>query len=428
MKKQAKFKETEIGMIPEDWEEFKLSETIEINPKRELKKGVSAKKIPMDCLSPFNKKINDFEISKFSGGSKFVNGDTIMARITPCLENGKTSFVDILSDGEVGFGSTEFIVLSGKRGKTTNAFVYYLSISPQLRREAIKSMTGTSGRQRVQNDLFEDIKVIIPPIPEQSAIAKILSSLDSKIELNQQMNKILGAIGQTIFKRWFVDFEFPNEKGKQYKSSNGDMVDSELGKIPKGWKIKNVQDLLIFGKGIEPGSKYYQLENCEGCIKFIRVGNISTSEREEVFIPIEKSGEKLCNEYDILLSLDATIGVVKIGLKGAFSSGIRNVYSKEKESIPKGYIYFLLKSDSVQEIIYTYAIGTTILHAGASLDYINITVPNQEIFQKFSKIIDPIFYKMISNVIEINKLEHIRNSLLPKLMSGKIRVPVEVRE
>src|SRR3989344_4634736 len=233
MSQKSKFKETEIGMIPEDWEELKLSEAIEINPKRDLKKGVSAKKVSMDCLNPFNKKIQSFEVSKFSGGSKFINGDTIMARITPCLENGKTAFVDILSDEEVGFGSTEFIVLSGKKGKTTNAFVYYLSISPQLRKEAIKSMTGTSGRQRVQNDLFEGIEVVIPPLPEQSTIAKILSDLDSKIELNHKMNKTLEAIGQVIFKRWFVDFEFPNEKGKPYKSSGGEMVDSELGEMPK---------------------------------------------------------------------------------------------------------------------------------------------------------------------------------------------------
>src|SRR3989344_8121431 len=183
---KSKFKQTEIGMIPEDWEELKLSEAIEINPKRELKKGVSAKKVPMDCLSPFNKKIQSFEVSKFSDGSKFTNKDTLMARITPCLENGKTAFVDILKEDEVGFGSTEFIVLSGKNGKTINTFVYYLSISPQLRKEAIKSMTGTSGRQRVQNDLFGDIELVIPPINEQTSIAKILSDLDSKIELNQR--------------------------------------------------------------------------------------------------------------------------------------------------------------------------------------------------------------------------------------------------
>src|SRR3989338_7294030 len=237
MKQKSKFKQTEIGMIPEDWEELKLLEAIEINPKRELKKGVSAKKVPMDCLRPFNKKIQSFEVSKFSGGSKFINEDTLIAKITPCLENGKTAFVDILRDDEVGFGSTEFIVLYGKNEKTTNDFVYYLSISPQLRKEAIKSMTGTSGRQRVQNDLFEDIEIIIPSINEQSAIAKILSDLDSKIELNQQMNKTLESIAQAIFTNWFVDFEFPNEKGKPYKSSGGEMVDSELGEIPKGWKI-----------------------------------------------------------------------------------------------------------------------------------------------------------------------------------------------
>ncbi len=428
MNKPTRFKQTEIGMIPEDWEEVVFSEAIEVNPKRELKKGTKTKFVSMIDLEPFKRKISNFSIKEFNSGTKFKNKDILFARITPCLENGKIAFVDFLEDDEVGFGSTEFIVLSAKEGKTDSDFVFYVSRTPEVRQLAIKSMSGTSGRQRVENEVFDKIIIKLPRVPEQHAIAKILSDLDSKIELNQQMNKNLEAIGQALFKHWFIDFEFPNEEGKPYKSSGGEMVDSKLGKIPKGWKVVNIQEILKFEKGVEPGSECYIQELSEGYITFIRVGDISTHGREQTFIPIELSENKICNEEDILLSLDATIGIVKIGMRGAFSSGIRKVYSKETGVIPKGYIYSLLKSKYIQDIIYTYANGTTILHAGQALNHMSLAIPDKEIFVKFSQFSEPIFKKMVNNLIEINNLSQIRDILLPKLMSGKIRVPLEGKE
>ena len=418
MSQKSKFKETEIGMIPEDWEELKLFEAIEINPKRELKKGVSAKKVPMDCLSPFNKKIQSFEVSKFSGGSKFINGDTIMARITPCLENGKTAFVDILSDNEVGFGSTEFIVLSGKKGKTTNDFVYYLSISPQLRKEAIKSMTGTSGRQRVQNDLFEDIEIIIPSINEQSAIAKILSDLDSKIELNQQMNKTLEAIGQAIFKNWFVDFEFPDEKGKPYKLSGGEMVDSELWDIPKGWKVKELGEFIEFIKGKKPNEVFENQE--EGLLPQILIdvldGGAPSFSRQNKMI--------ISKETDVLMVMDgASSGRTERGFAGILGSTIAKI---KVEELNQDHIYCLLKIR--EENIKQNTTGTSIPHADKKkIEKYLIAVPPKILLEDFKIKVNKILFKQILIRRKIKNLSQIRDSLLPKLMSGKIRVPVEVR-
>nr|WP_258080005.1 restriction endonuclease subunit S [Enterococcus faecium] len=105
-------------------------------------------------------------------------------------------------------------------------------------------MTGTSGRQRAQTDVIENTKIMLPPLDEQKAIAHILSTLDDKIEVNNQINKTLENMAQAIFKQWFVDFEFPNEDGEPYKSSGGEMVESELGMIPKGWEVKELVDVL----------------------------------------------------------------------------------------------------------------------------------------------------------------------------------------
>ena len=134
--------------------------------------------------------LTSVELEPFNGGTKFRNGDTLMARITPCLENGKTAKVKILEDEEIGFGSTEYIILRAKN-KLDEDFVYYLSRYSSVREPAIKSMVGTSGRQRVQLDVVKNLELLVPPLNERIKIGKILSSLDDKIELNQSINENL---------------------------------------------------------------------------------------------------------------------------------------------------------------------------------------------------------------------------------------------
>ena len=176
-----------------EWKTIRAADFIDFNPKASIKKGVVATKIAMDKLLPFTKKIPSSEPTEFLGGAKFINGDTIMARITPCLENGKTAFVDILNEGEVGFGSTEFIVLRAKKDVSDPQFVYYLAISPAFRSVAIKSMVGSSGRQRVQQSVLNELKLLVPPLEEQERIGFLLAKLDDKIALNNAINDHLAA-------------------------------------------------------------------------------------------------------------------------------------------------------------------------------------------------------------------------------------------
>ena len=171
----------------------RLLEYIDVNPKEVLSKGTVARKISMDKLQPFCRDIPEYELAKFSGGTKFRNGDTIMARITPCLENGKTAMVNILAPGEVGFGSTEFIVFRAKAGFTDPNFVYYLIISSIVRGPAVKSMVGSSGRQRVQTDVIQNLEIAFPELSEQKKIAGILKAFDDKIALNNKINENLAA-------------------------------------------------------------------------------------------------------------------------------------------------------------------------------------------------------------------------------------------
>ena len=170
------------------WKLVKAAEFIDFNPRESISKGVMAKKVAMEHLQPFTKDIPTYEVATFNGGSKFRNGDTLMARITPCLENGKTAQVGILEDGEVGFGSTEFIVLRAKSNVSDKDFIYYLAMSPILRDNAIKSMVGSSGRQRVQQGVLNDTEFYAPPLSEQIEIGCILRALDYKIANNTKIN------------------------------------------------------------------------------------------------------------------------------------------------------------------------------------------------------------------------------------------------
>ena len=151
----------------------RLSDIAEFNPRESINKGSVANMIAMDKLQPFCRDRQEYEYATFFGGTHFRTGDTIMARITPCLENGKTAKVNILDDGEVGFGSTEYIVFRAKENLADEDYLYYLVCSPLVRDPAIKSMVGSSGRQRVQTDVDQNLEIDIPAFDKQKKIGSI---------------------------------------------------------------------------------------------------------------------------------------------------------------------------------------------------------------------------------------------------------------
>ena len=187
----------------------------------------------------------------FTGsGSKFEKGDTLFARITPCLENGKITRV--LNLNTPAFGSTEFIVLRGKDGISDNDFIYYLTQTYKLRKKAEQSMIGASGCQRVDRVAFENIPVTFPNLPTQKKIAEILGAYDAKIENNNRIIKNLEVTAQTIFNEWFVNFHFPGyEKAKMVESNTSTSLSAGMGDLPagkagilEGWRIKNVLEVI----------------------------------------------------------------------------------------------------------------------------------------------------------------------------------------
>jgi type I restriction enzyme, S subunit len=417
-------------MTSNDWKEVQLKDVILFNPRESIKKGTMAKKISMDKLAPYQKKITGFDYAEFKSGTKFKNGDTLLARITPCLENGKTAQVDILDDNEIGFGSTEFIVMREISGISDNDFIYYLAISDDFRNIAIKSMTGTSGRQRVQMDVLEQTKLLIPPLREQKAIANILSTLDEKIETNNQINEKLEEMAQALFKHWFVDFEFPNENGEPYKSSGGEMVESELGMIPKGWEVGTIKDIGEVVGGGTPSKKkndYYTSngipwitpKDLSGFNKrYIKKGSIDITHKG-----YKNSSAKMLPKGSVLFSSRAPIGYIAIASNEVTTNqGFKSVIPFE--NFGTEFVFQTLKSNL--ETIKNRASGSTFKEiSGGELKKIEVILPPQNVVDKFNQ-----RTKQIGELIAIyeeqnERLEKLRDTLLPKLMSREIRVPLD---
>ncbi len=423
-----------------EWSKVKLVDIIQFNPKESIKKGEIAKKVAMEKLEPFTRKISGFEEAKFTSGTKFRNGDTLLARITPCLENGKTAQVDILDKDEIGFGSTEYIVLREKLGITDNDFIYYLSISPEFRNVAIKAMNGSSGRQRVQKDVLENSEFLLPPLDEQKAIAKVLSDLDEKIETNNKINKKLEEMAQAIFKQWFVDFEFPNEDGKPYKSSGGEMVESELGMIPKGWKVILLDEIVDTFNGYSyKGKELSESEDAMITIKnFDRNGGYKMDGLKEIVISDKVKPHHFVEVNDIIVAhTDLTQGAEIIGnpimifSKGSYEKLIMSmdtvkVKSKIKE-MNNELLYFILKDYRFKQYALGYVNGTTVLHLSKStIPQYKIALPyDKSIMNQLGDNLSPIMSKIANNFKENEKLIMLRDALLPKLMSGEIRVPMD---
>lgn len=390
-------------MTSKEWKKCKLGEIAEFNPSESIKKGQLAKKIAMEKLIPYCKQIPSFERCKYNGGTKFRNGDTIMARITPCLENGKISKVTILNDNEIGFGSTEYIVFRAIENLSNPDFLYYLITSSLVREPAIKSMVGSSGRQRVQIDVVKNIEIGIPPLETQQKIASILSSIDDKIELNNSINNNLEQQAQALF------YEIYNN-GKC--GTIGDILEIiETGSRPKGGALTH-------------GVPSIGAENING------FGVYDYS--KDKFISAEfynKLNRGIVKSKDVLLYKDgAYTGKVSMTLDDfphkqcAVNEHV--FLLRTNKLATQFFLYFCLLDNSNRQKIHTLACGKA-AQPGLNqneLKSVPIKIPNMEDIINFDITVTPIMKQIANNAKEKQKLAQLRDTLLPKLMSGEIDV------
>ena len=377
----------------EQWTEIRAADFIEFNPRMSIKKGTIATKVAMDKLQPFTKKIPDSEKASFSGGSKFRNGDTIMARITPCLENGKTAFVDILGKDEVAFGSTEFIVRRAREGISDPQFIYYLATSAWFRNIAIKSMVGSSGRQRVQQSVLDDLVLNVPPLEEQKKISSFLCVLDLKIALNNEINDNLQQQAKSLYEEMFLN------------NPDADMVSGTLS------------DIATITMGQSPSGSSYNEES---------VGEIFYQGRAEFGFrfPTRRlfttEPKRMAEPGDVLLSVRAPVGDLNVAYeKCCIGRGLGAIHSKTGDSSFMLYTMFALKP----QLDVFNGEGTVFGSINRNgLSNLPVNIPSAEEIAKFEATVRPMDNLIRTNYEEICRLQSIRDSLLPKLMSGEIDV------
>lgn len=388
------------------WTEMRAADFIEFNPRMSIKKGTIATKVAMDKLQPFTKKIPDTEKAPFSGGSKFRNGDTIMARITPCLENGKTAFVDILGEDEIAFGSTEFIVMRAKEGVSDPQFIYYLATSPSFRNIAIKSMVGSSGRQRVQQTVLDELVLSVPPLEEQKKISSLLCVLDQKIALNNEINDNLQQQAAAIFRSWFVDY-----------APFG-------GTAPNEWKNVTLEEITaLVSRGITP--KYAddadQIVINQKCIRNHMIDlSLARSHKPKVI------NDKWLRFGDLLINStgDGTLGRVAQVWFQPHNLTVDSHVTIVRPAAENTIFYIGLwgiQHEKEIESLHTGSTGQTELPRDR-VKALELLLPDKETLDRFNALIAPMAADIISNQEENNRLASIRDALLPKLMFGKIDV------
>lgn len=390
----------------------KMTDIIEFNPRESIAKKQLCKKVPMEYLQPFTRQISGFEEAPYAGGTKFRNNDIIMARITPCLENGKTAFVKGFAENEVVFGSTEYIVMRAIPGHSDPTFIYYLATSPSFREVAIKSMVGSSGRQRVQQDVLENLELVLPDYETQVRVGKVLSAFDDKIELNTQINHNLEEQAKAIFKSWFLDFS---------ALDNPDFYSYEGVTCPVGWRVSYLADIADYLNGLAM-QKYRPDEGDFGYpvlkIKELRQ-RMCDKDSERCSFHIKP--EYIVHDGDVIFSWSGSL-LVDFWCGG--ECGLNQHLFKVSSTKYDKWFYYSWTQYHLNEFIAIAADkATTMGHIKREhLQSATVLVPPADIYNEIGKLLGPIYEAITRNRIESKMLAQLRDSLLPKLMSGEIDV------
>ena len=417
-----------------EWRELPFSDAVLVNPAVRLERGMSYPFVDMAAVNADSRSAYSSGQREFrGGGSRFHEGDTLMARITPCLENGKIARYHAPEAASKAHGSTEFIVIRGRPDVTNNDFAYYLTKWNEVREYAISQMTGTSGRQRVPADSLDHLTVPIPPLPEQRAIAHVLGTLDDKIELNRRMNETLEQMARALFKSWFVDFEpvrakiagrgpyLPPELWSLFPDR---LVPSELGEIPEGWEVRPLGEVVELNPR-EPMKR-------RTIAPYIEMAALPTSGpcTAEAVLRNFTSGTRLRNDDTLLARITPCLENGKTAFVQSLPEGIVGwgstefIVMRSIAPVPPQYTYLLardpvFRAHAIQSM--TGTSGRQRVQIEALAPY-RLPNPGPEVWAQFGSFVKPVFDRIGINGKESRALTAKRDSLLPKLVLGEIRI------
>jgi type I restriction enzyme S subunit len=427
MEISTNFKELEIGFIPKDWDAKKMREIADFQyglGEAAQEKGdyvyIRITDITSDGFLKRDKLVF-IDQAKVKEDCFLEKGDVLVARTGASF--GKTYFFN--ENFKATYGG--FLIKYLFNNKFINNKFFFQFSRSNLYWNQANNLVNGGAQPQFNANVIKNLIVPLPSLAEQSSIVEILSSLDDKIELNRKINNNLEKIASLLFKQWFVDFEFPNENGEPYKSSDGKMIDSELGEIPKGWKISkigNELNTILGGTPRRNNDDYWG----DGNIPWINSGainNFPIIESSEFITKkgLDNSATKLMPVKTVVLPFVISLGKeIKISILGIETSGNQSVLGViENERFSAEYIYYWIEKN--KNSIYGWATGGAQQHINKqNVDETSILIPLKDIMDKFRIITVPIFDNIISNSILNKQVEKLRNSLLPRLMNGKIRV------
>lgn len=432
------FKETEIGLIPEEWKYISIGDSpVEIidgdRSSNYPKRGELLTNGHLPFLNTKNIKNNKFEFTD----TLFVTKEKFDS-----IKKGKLKENDIVmtTRGSVGnialFKNLQFksaiinaqmLIFRADEKKVSSQYLYYLLISDLLQKQFITFSSGSAQPQLPISHL-KSINLIIPSIQEQKAIAKILSNFDLKIELNNQINKTLEKIGQTIFRHWFVHFEFPDINNRPYKFSGGQMIDSDLGDIPINWLVKNLPEVAKIVDCLHT-KKPEMIESDNILLQVYNISNDGTLNLDKTYTVSESDYSEwtkniLLKEGDCLITNAGRVGAVG-QVPSEFIGGIgRNITAIRPIKVSPTYLFsYLFSKHGLYQIKLLTDQGTILNSLNVKgIKKIKILIPNKDTLTSFDN-----FARQLREMVEKNNSENIflskiRDSLLPKLISGKIRI------
>ena len=399
---------------------MRLADFVEVNPLVRLIKGREYPFIEMASVTPGRRYVStDSKRIYRGGGARFQKGDTLFARITPCLEHGKIAQFSG-REGEIGFGSTEFFVFRHRDGISDPGYVFYLACSDIVRKPAEKSMFGASGRQRADLSIVERLEVPAPALPTQCKIAAILSAYDDLIENNTRRIAILEEMAQAIYREWFVHFRFPGHEQVA-------MVDSELGLIPEGWEVKCLGDIAeevrrsVEPEEVDPETPYFGLEHLPR--KSIALSDWGTAEEAKSTKLAFKRGEIL---FGKIRPYFHKVGVAPI--EGICSTDAIVIAPKSPD-----YFALVLVSVSSEQFV-EYA---TLTSQGTKMPRADwkvlvkypVAVPPTSFLWHFNQLVQDVVAQIQNMIFRNKNLRRTRDLLLPRLISGEVDVsglPIEM--
>jgi type I restriction enzyme S subunit len=378
-----------------EWIEMKFSELVEINPLISLSRAKEHFYIEMQDMDPARRYVYPQRKRPLQGGSRFVEGDTLFARISPCTEKGNINQAAGL-EGEPGYGSTEFLVFRAKPGVSHKDFVLYFSKWNEIKDYAANNLQGTSGRQRVAKEAFDELEVVVPEPDEQRAIASVLSSLDAKIDLLHRQNKTLEAMAETLFRQWFVE-------EAEEEAAEGTLADVAV----------NIRDGVPVN-AFNADDRYVALEHID--------------RRRIALQQYGSSANVASNKYRFQAN-DILFGKLRpyfhkvclTSFAGICSTDILVIRPKRPALLY--YCLFAFFQDEVVEYANAGSGGTRMPRTSWSdLSKYPIALPDNEKLEAFNKVVRPMMEKLQANIPQIRSLTALRDTLLPKLMSGEVRV------